>query len=126
MKQFLKSHLQDCSSSEKFCYALTCAECKTVWKSTPVRFSMAGQELLTEAKHIIAQTLYKREQAQAIEHAAHEAVHHFNACPLCGRLVCNYCFVICDDLDMCRACATRLQEAGESVLERMSESACNA
>jgi len=61
-----------------------------------------------------------------MDHAVSEAVHHFNHCPVCGRLVCNYCFVICDDLDLCRSCATRLQETGESVLERLGEAVCNA
>ena len=76
---------------------------------------------MSEAKRIIAETLYQREHMQSMDHAVSEAVHHFNSCPVCGRLVCNYCFVICDDLDLCRACASNLQETGESVLDRLSE-----
>ncbi len=126
MKQLIRKHLQDCSTADKFSYSITCAECESIWKSSPVRFSKAGTELLTEAKYLIAQTIYKREHGQAMDHAVYEAVHHFNSCPLCGKLVCNYCFVICDDLDMCRSCAIRLQEEGETVLERLGEAVCNA
>ena len=126
MKQFLKAHLKDCSGAERFRFAIQCSECEGLWESTPVRFSKAGAQMVSEAKHIIVQTLYKREHTQAVDRAVSEAVHHFNSCPVCGRLVCNYCFVICDDLDLCRACAARLQETGELVLEHLSESACNA
>ena len=52
---------------------------------------------------------------QARERAIVEAAHGFNWCPLCGRLVCNRCFLICDDLDMCRTCAEDLHERGDPV-----------
>ena len=126
MKQFLKMNLQDCSNSENFRYTIQCAECETVWKSVPIRFSKAGAGQLSEAKRIIIETLYKREHAQSMDRAAGEAVHHFNICPICGRLVCNYCFVICDDLDMCRSCAASLQETGESVMEHPAALSDNA
>ena len=45
----------------------------------------------------MVKALYQREHAQAMEHALNEAVQHFNVCPLCHGLVCNYCFIICDD-----------------------------
>ena len=121
MRQILKAHLRDCSDAERFCHAIRCAECHRVWESTPIRFSKAGEELMSEEKRIIAETLYQRERTQSLDRAVSEAVHHFNSCPVCDRLVCNYCFVICDDLDLCRACAGALKEKGESVLDRLSE-----
>ncbi len=42
------------------------------------------------------------------EKAAAEASEIFS-CPVCGRLVCDRCFLICEDLDMCIACAKTLQ-----------------
>ena len=36
-------------------------------------------------------------------------------CPICKRLVCDHCFLICDDLDMCVQCATKLNEKGTVV-----------
>ncbi len=33
-------------------------------------------------------------------------------------MVCNDCFVVCDDLDMCCECAERLDEQGEIVYLR--------
>jgi len=115
MRQLIRGRLEDCSDREQFCFSLTCVECGRVWKSTPIRFSKAREQPLTGAKHIITQTLYQREHAQALERAVGEALEHFNACPLCGRLVCDHCFIICDDLDMCRSCTNYMQEKGEPV-----------
>ena len=36
-------------------------------------------------------------------------------CPICRRLICDSCFLICEEMDMCRACAKRLKEDGEPV-----------
>ena len=52
-----------------------------------------------------------------MERAVEEAANVFNQCPICKRLVCDYCFLICDDLDLCISCATRLQEKGEPVMQ---------
>ncbi len=117
MKRIISTHLVDCSDRERFCFSLTCKECTSQWKSPPIRFSKAGEKPLTEARRIITQALYKREHDQAMEHARCEAVQHFNICPICNGLVCNYCFIICDDLDMCRSCANELEENGEVVME---------
>ena len=113
MKQIIRDRIEDRSTSEGFCFALHCDVCGTVWTSTPIRFSKAGCSPQTESKRTIYQALYRREYAQAFEKAVEEAAHHFNLCPLCGQIACNDCFLICDDLDMCRSCAERLQESGE-------------
>ena len=117
MKHIIRTHLADRSDQGKFCFSLVCKECGSEWRSTPIRFSKAGEIPQTEAKRVIAKALYQREHAQAMEYALNEAVQHFNVCPLCHGLVCNYCFIICDDLDMCRSCSDSLQEKGEAVME---------
>jgi len=116
MKHILSTHLADCSDQERFCFSLTCKECGNEWKSLPIRFSKAGEIPPTKAKRIISEALYERERSQAMEHALSEAVENFNICPLCRGVVCNYCFIICDDLDMCRSCAVSLEESGEVVM----------
>ena len=44
----------------------------------------------------------------------------FSRCPVCGRLVCDRCFLICEDLDLCIACAKTLQVRGNVVAEEAS------
>lgn len=53
------------------------------------------------------------EKAAAL--ALNEARTHFNFCPMCKKLVCNNCFMICEDIDMCISCAKELEEQGEIV-----------
>ena len=117
MKSIISTQLRDCSDRKRFCFSLVCKECGSEWRSTPIRFSKADEEPATEHKRIIIEALYRREHAKAREDALCEAVQHFNICPLCHGLVCNYCFIICDDLDMCRSCSDSLQEKGEAVME---------
>ena len=118
MSHIAKERLQDCATKDEFSFALCCAECGEVWKSRPVRFSRAGVVPETAGKQIVFETLYRREKEAAMERAVSEAAGAFNTCPICHRLVCDHCFLICDDLDMCLSCAERLQEAGELVAVR--------
>ena len=74
-------------------------------------------------KNYIYNTLYEKEKRRALEKAAREGEEVFNICPICRRLICNECFLICDDLDLCRACALRLGEAGEPVSGKSNETA---
>ena len=115
MISIIKKQFIDCSDSDSFCFSLVCPECGKVWKSTPIRFSKAGENSLTEEKRIILKILYEREHAIALEKAAEEAKNYFNLCPHCGKMVCDDCFLICEDLDICRSCADSLKETGEPI-----------
>ena len=46
MKSIIKKQFIDCSDTDSFCFSLECPECVKVWKSTPVRFSKAGENSL--------------------------------------------------------------------------------
>ena len=41
--------------------------------------------------------------------------------PVCGRLVCDRCFLICEDLDLCIACAKALRVRGDVVAGEVSD-----
>lgn len=115
MRELIKKYLVDSSDKEQFCFSVACAECGKAMR-IPVRFSKAGMRPPTEGKRIVFDVLYQQEWEQAQARAIEEAVHYFNLCPFCGRLVCNECFLICEELDMCRACASSLEELGEPVI----------
>jgi len=117
MRHITKELLTDCSTPVSFGFCMHCSECGKEWKSTPVIFSKAGIMPETEGKKIIFDALYQREKEHALEKAVEEASNIFNQCPTCRRLVCDYCFLICDDLDLCVSCATKLQEKGEPVMQ---------
>ena len=116
MKQIAKHLLLDESTPDIFCFSLRCAECGEVWKSRDIRFSKAGIRPETDGKRIVFDTLYRREMEEARTRAVKEAEKTFSRCPICHRLVCDRCFMVCDDLDMCVSCAKWLEEHGEPVI----------
>ena len=115
MNRVMKETMGDCSTLEEFRFLVRCQECGRTWRSSSVRFSKAGAEPETEARQVILRALYAREREAARERAAAEVPEIFNRCPVCGRLVCDRCFLICEDLDMCTACAGKLQVRGDIV-----------
>lgn len=115
MKRVVKEAMGDCSTVEEFRFLVRCQECGGIWHSSPIRFSKAGAEPESEGMRTILRTLYEREREAAREKATAEAAEFFNYCPVCGRLVCDRCFLICEDLDLCIACAKALQVRGDVV-----------
>ena len=65
---------------------------------------------------MILRALYEREREAAREKAMAEVPAIYNRCPVCGRLV-RPLFSDLRDLDMCVACAGRLQVRGDIVAE---------
>ena len=121
MKRVVKEAMGDCSTVEEFRFLVRCQECGGIWHSTPIRFSEAGAEPESEGMRTIFRTLYEREREAAREKAAAEAAEIFNYCPVCGRLGCDRCFLICEDLDLCIACAKALQVRGDVVAGEVSD-----
>ena len=115
MNRVMKETMGDCSTLEEFRFLVRCQECGRTWRSSSVRFSKAGAAPTTENRKVILRALYEREREAAREKAAAEASEIFSQCPVCGRLVCDRCFLICEDLDLCAACAKALQVRGNIV-----------
>lgn len=116
LRDELSKRMIDCSTSEKFCFKLLCSSCGTWWRSRAIPFSMAGSRECDENKRVIYDALYKREWTKARDEVLEEAVNHFSICPICGGLVCDRCFLICEEIEMCRTCAEKLQECGVPVM----------
>lgn len=112
MEQTLKDYMEDCSDEKQFQFQIRCEHCGFIWKSKPILFSHANVIPQTEGKRIIYQTLYQREKAAAYDSAVKEAQEVFSRCPICKRLVCDKCFLLCDEIEMCIECAVRLKETG--------------
>ena len=121
MKKLVETVLENRSSKEMFLFRVTCRSCSTEYGNKPIRFSRAGIPPATQSKKIIYDALYEQEFNEARRIAIRNAAEHMNYCPVCKRLVCNQCFLICDELDMCKQCATRLEETGSPVLTDVLE-----
>ena len=115
MRRMIRDAMEDRSSPEAFRFSLNCAGCGVTWISRTSRFSKAGVTPESEGKRVIFQALYQREREDVFERAATEAMEYFSLCPICKRLVCDRCFLLGEDIDLCTDCAAFLQERGEPV-----------
>ena len=116
LKKLVERMLEDLSTREVFLFRICCGACGAQFANKPVRFSKAGITPATAGKKVIFNAVYEQELRDARQTAIRDAAEHLNYCPICSRLVCNRCFLICADLDMCRQCAAHLEEEGIPVL----------
>lgn len=115
MKKLVETVLENLSTKEVFLFRVSCASCGREYGNQPVRFSKAGVDPVTDRNRILYDALYEQELCSVRQTAIGNAAEQMNLCPICKRLVCNQCFMICGDLDMCRQCAAELQQQGQLV-----------
>ena len=96
--------------------------CGEFWYSSSILFSKALQAAEHREKKELYDAIYQREKQRAQQAAGQEARERFSQCPICRRLVCDACFLICDEMDLCRECAGRMEEAGEPVFDTPQQS----
>ena len=65
MINVLSSYLEDCSTSQYFCFAIRCEVCGEFWYSSSIPFSKAAQEADYAEKKELYDALYQREKKQA-------------------------------------------------------------
>ena len=123
MRKLVEAALENLSSREVFLFRVTCASCGAEYGNKPMRFSKAEVPPVTQSKQIIYNAIYEQEYNVVRQTAIRNAAEHMNYCPICKRLVCNQCFLICDDLDMCRQCAAQLDLPGKPVQPSVIETA---
>lgn len=121
VKKLVEAVIENRSTREVFLFRAACGSCGTEYGNKPMRFSKAQIPATTPGKQIIYDALYEQELRDARRTAIRDAAEHLNYCPICKRLVCNQCFLICDDLDMCRQCAAYLEQKGKPVLAAILE-----
>ena len=116
MKDELTKHMKDCSTKDSFCFKFLCSACGTWYHSKPIPFSRAGSSVSDENKKVIYDAIYRREWMNARNAVLDDAVNYFSICPICHELICERCFWICDEIEMCCSCAERLHQSGKPVM----------
>ena len=115
MKKLVELFLENLSTRDVFLFRIACGACGTEFANKPQRFSKAGLEPQTEGKKVIFDAVYEQEFRAARQSAIRDAAENLNYCPICKRLVCDRCFLLGEDIDLCTDCAAFLQEHGEPV-----------
>ena len=123
MQKLIEMMLQNLSTRDMFLFRIACDECGTECGGSLVRFSKAGIPPKSREKRIVFEAVYEQEFQSARRAAVRSAAEHLNYCPICKRLICNRCFLICEDLDMCKRCAARLDEKGSPVVSGILDEA---
>ena len=121
MKKLVEMALENISTKEVFLFRISCAVCGLYYGNKPRRFTKAGVAPPTPDKQVIYEALYEQELRDARNIAIYTAAEHMNHCPICKRLVCNQCFLICDELDICKQCAAALEQKGQPVAPHVIE-----
>lgn len=123
MRKLVETALENISTREVFLFRIACSLCGLEYGNKPTRFTKAGVTPSTPGKQILYEALYEQELRDARNIAIRSAAEHMNYCPICKQLVCNQCFLICDDLDMCKQCAAALEQKGQPVAPQVIEAA---
>lgn len=123
MKKLIELMLENLSTRDMFLFRIACGACGKEYGNKPVRFSKAEVIPQTPKKAAIYEILYAQELQAAKLSAVRDAAEHLNYCPICKQLVCNRCFLICEDLDMCKQCASAMEETGIPVVSDILENA---
>lgn len=118
MKKLVEIALENLSTEDVFQFRVSCQNCYAEYGNVPIRFSKAGEEPCTQIEKAVRDALYEQELETASRVAIRNAAEQMNFCPICKRLVCNQCFMICDELDMCKKCAADLNQQGKPVASK--------
>ena len=121
MKKLIERMLENLSTRDVFLFRIACGACGKEYGNKPMRFSKAEVIPQTPKKAALYEILYAQELQTAKLSAVRDAAEHLNYCPICKRLVCNRCFLICEDLDMCKQCASAMEETGIPVVSDILE-----
>lgn len=123
MKHLVETVLENLSTREYFLFRVLCGVCGTAYGNKQQRFSKAGAQPQSGSRRVFYDALYEQEFRSARLTAIRDAAEQLNYCPVCKRLVCNRCFLICEDLDMCKNCAAELEQQGHPVMPDVLDAA---
>ena len=88
--------MTDESNGSIYSFTFYCDICGKPFKS-PLYDSLTGDEQDVKTQEV--------EHNDAYERANNEVLKSFNRCPSCQRVVCDDCFSILDDIDVCKECS---------------------
>ncbi len=117
-EDILERDLQDKSTRVSFKYSIRCQCCGAEFASQPIPFSYQDEIAADAGRRMVLDVLRRREQVEARRQALTALSNSISICSICDRCICDECFLICQDIDLCRDCAEILGISGENVTPR--------
>ncbi len=105
MLKTITKKILDKSTDKFFKFVFYCERCGYEWTSEAYCFLHGFPDELTEGEERAKNIMWKVEHDAAMERANLEARLRFNQCCSCGRIVCDECFAMETDGDLCVDCA---------------------
>jgi hypothetical protein len=97
MPNQIKMKMIDNSTEEQFSFTFLCGVCEKQWVSVPIKPYAGVREIaIRQADH-----------CAAYERAHTEAQRYHNFCRNCQKWVCDDCFVVTPEEDICRNCVAK-------------------
>ena len=122
MSNFVEERIQDLCTPEEFRFGVSCELCGDTLATIPTRFIKASEKPENEGQKVIYETMYQQDWQLERDAATRALVSQLNYCPVCKRIVCNHCFLMTGDLDICTDCAKNLGVTGNPVVDISDES----
>ena len=106
LKTITQKH-RDRSTDVYFKFSFYCDRCEREWTSEEYPFVHGFSESLSDDEKKAKDILFRIDHDAAFERANLEARLRFNQCNSCGRFVCDECFAMEEEDDLCRDCTSR-------------------
>ncbi len=105
MLKTITKRVRDRSTDRFFKFSFYCDRCGKEWTSDPYYFENAFSSSPTEGEKRARDIMWRTDHDAAFERANLEARLRFDQCDACGRRVCDECFAMEEDDDLCVDCA---------------------
>ena len=105
MLKTITKNYRDRSTDGFFKFSFYCDRCGKEWTSEEYPFVHGFGEKLSENEKRAKEILWRSDHDAAFERANLEARLRFNVCKICMEAVCDECFAMEEDEEICINCA---------------------
>ncbi len=113
MLKTITKKFRDKSTDSFFKFSFYCDRCGKEWTSEEYPFVHGFSEKLSDDEKRAKEILFRIDHNAAFERANLEARLRFNQCNSCGGFVCDECFAMEEEDDLCQDCASRMDSPDE-------------
>lgn len=107
MLKTITKRIRDKSTDRFFKFSFYCDRCGKEWTSEEYPFVHGFSEKLTDDEKRAKEILFRVDHDAAFERANLDARLRFNHCETCGSIVCDECFAMEEEEELCLDCAKR-------------------